>query len=306
MPRSLKWALLAASGLLGAVAISAMVLYVLGGSRLNRTYDIAVTPLEIVVDDAAVARGRHLAEAVTLCTACHGDDLSGGVILDEPMIATIYASNLTRGLGGIGSTYSDVDYVRAIRHGVNAEGRGLMIMHSDAYNKLDANDLAAIIAYVKSVPAVDNEGLGTRGGVLGRIMLPFGVFDSGPMPLIPAELIDHSAPMARAPDPGRTSEYGRYLVSIALCAGCHGPDLKGAPPVEEGAPPGPDITVYARAAGWSEAQFIETIRTGTTPYGRALNPEFMPWEVYAKMTDDELVAIREFMASLATIASVRG
>jgi mono/diheme cytochrome c family protein len=298
MPKALRWTFLAASGLLGTVAIAALVLYVVGGARLHRTYDVAVGPLEIVGDDAAIARGRHLAEAVTLCTACHGDDLSGSVLLDEPWIATIHASNLTRGLGGTGSTYGDADYVRAIRHGVNADGRGLMIMHSDAYNHLGAADLAAIIAYVKSVPAVNHETPQTRGGILGRIMLPLGVFDSGPMPLIPAERIDHSAPMVAPPDPGRMAEYGGYLVSIALCGMCHGSSLKGGPPVDVGAPPAPDITVYAVPGGWSEAQFVETIRSGTTPYGKALDPEFMPWEVYAKMTDDELAAIRAYMASL--------
>jgi mono/diheme cytochrome c family protein len=79
---------------------------------------------------------------------------------------------------------------------------------------------------------------------------------------------------------------------------CHGSSLKGGPPVDVGAPPAPDITVYAVPGGWSEAQFVETIRSGTTPYGKALDPEFMPWEVYAKMTDDELAAIRAYMASL--------
>ena len=93
---------------------------------------------------------------------------------------------------------------------------------------------------------------------------------------------------------------GRYLVSIALCQMCHGEGLKGAPPIDVGAPPGPDITVYAMAGGWSESQFIETIRTGRTPYGKALDPEFMPWEVYGRLTDDELAAIRTYMASLGS------
>jgi hypothetical protein len=79
---------------------------------------------------------------------------------------------------------------------------------------------------------------------------------------------------------------------------CHGPELRGAPPIDPAAPPGPGVIAYAAPGGWTEAEFIETIRTGTTPYGRALDPEFMPWEVYAKMTDDELVAIRQFVGSL--------
>jgi cytochrome c553 len=294
----LRWTLIGLSGLLGAALIAAIVLYFLGGARLSRGYDIAVAAVEIPAVDAAVERGRHLAEAVTLCAACHGDDLSGGVLFDDPMIATIYASNLTRGVGGTGSRYSDIDYVRAIRHGVNAEGRGLMIMHSDAYHRLGETDLAAIIAYVKALPPVNNEVPETSVTALGRVMIALGLFDSDAMPLIPAEVVDHAAPLPGIPEPGRTADYGGYLVSIALCTMCHGPELRGAPPIDPAAPPGPGIIAYAAPGGWTEAEFIETIRTGTTPYGRALDPEFMPWEVYAKMTDDELVAIRQFVGSL--------
>lgn len=110
---------------------------------------------------AAIARGAHL-EGVTFCTACHGEDLQGDLLFEAPGIATLYAPNLTAGRGGRGAVYDDVDWVRAIRHGVSPEGRGLMIMHSDAYNHLGAGDLAAVIAYIKSVPPVDNPLPGPR------------------------------------------------------------------------------------------------------------------------------------------------
>jgi len=297
MPKLLRWAIVALSGLLVVLVAAAAVLYLRGGARLDRTYDIAVSAPPVPSDDASIARGRHLAEAVALCTGCHGDDLGGGVLVDEPMIATIHASNLTRGRGGIGASYTDADYVRAIRHGVNPAGRGLLIMHADAYHRLGESDLGAVIAYVKSVPPVDKEHPRTRGAALGRIMVALGLFDSPAMPLIPAEVIDHGAPIPRAPPPGVTVEYGGYLVAIALCAMCHGSDLKGGPPVDEGAPPGPDLTAYALPGGFTDAQFVATLRTGTTPSGRALNAEFMPWKVYARMTDDELLAIRRYLLS---------
>jgi mono/diheme cytochrome c family protein len=298
MARVLKWLAVGLAGLVGVVLVAGFVLYVRGGSRLNRTYAISAEPVQVPSEDASVEHGRHLAEAVTLCTACHGADLSGGPIIDEPMIATAFASNLTAGRGGIATSYTDADFVRAIRNGVNPAGRGLMIMHSDAYNRLSAADLGAIIAYVRSVPAVDKEVPPTRTAPLGRVFVALGLFDSGTIPLIPAEVIDHAAPVPEAPEPGVTPEYGRYLASIALCAMCHGGDLRGGPPIEAGAPPGPDIVATTAPGGWSAAQFLNTIRTGVTPYGKALNGEVMPWEVYAKMTDDELRAIRRYLESL--------
>jgi mono/diheme cytochrome c family protein len=126
------------------------------------------------------------------------------------------------------------------------------------------------------------------------------MFDREMMPLIPAEVIDHGAPFAEAPAPGNNASYGHYLVSIALCTMCHGLDLKGAPPVEEGAPAGPNITLYGASGGWSEAQFVNTLRTGVTPYGKALDEAFMPWPMYGRMTDEELGAIWRYLASLAS------
>ncbi len=299
MRKLVRWVALAAAGLLVLIIVVGAALYFMGGARLGRTYDPQVARIPIPTDSASVARGGHLVEAVTLCHGCHGEDLAGGVLVDEPGIARIYASNLTSGRGGVGGVYTDVDWVRAIRHGVNPEGRGLMIMHSDAYQKLGMADLAAIVAYVKSVPPVDREHPPTRGAALGKVFIALGLFDTESMPLIPAEVIDHTAPLPQVPSPSVTADYGRYLVSVSLCAMCHGPTMTGGPPIEEGAPAAPSVATYGETDGWSEEQFLGTIRTGVTPDGRALDPEHMPWTVYARMTDDELRAIRMYLAAVA-------
>jgi hypothetical protein len=44
-------------------------------------------------------------------------------------------------------------------------------------------------------------------------------------------------------------------------------------------------------------QFIGTMRTGVTPWGRALDAEAMPWKTYGRMTDEELTAIWRYLAS---------
>lgn len=298
MKNVFKWIAVVLGSLIGIVLIAAVVLYIRGSARLNKHYDVSVESISILPDTASVARGRHLVEAVTLCMGCHGDRLSGKLLFDEPDVATVYSPNLTSGRGGAGRRFTDADFIRAIRHGVNADGRGMMIMHADHYHDLSEADLGAIISYVKSVPPVDNELPPVRTKPLGRILVALGLFDSETMPLIPAEIIDHDAPFAQSPPRGETAEHGRYLMSVAMCTMCHGADLKGAPPVEEGAPPGPNITIYGDPETWSDEQFINTLRTGVTPYGRELNSEYMPWKYFGRMTDDELTAIRRYMVSV--------
>jgi cytochrome c553 len=272
--------------------------YMKSGARINREYDVAVAPLLVSDDSSTVARGRHLAGAIALCEGCHGEGLKGKVLFDEPPVATVYAPNLTAGLGGVGSAYSDSDYIRAIRHGVNREARAIMVMHSDAYNYMSPSDLTALVSYIRSLPAADNEVPARTVRPFGRVLMGMGAFDSETMPLFPAEVIDHTLPAVDAPPAGATVEYGRYLATIALCGLCHGRDYTGGPPVEEGAPPAPNIAVYATSGAWTGDQFIGTMRTGVTPYGRSLNAEAMPWEVYRNMTDEELRAIWAFLESL--------
>lgn len=299
MRKVLRWAGIVLGGLLALVVVAATVLYVISSTRINKHYDIQVEAVAIPSDEAAIARGRHIAEAISVCQGCHGENLEGQVLDDEPMIVTIAAPNLTTGEGGVGSTLTDADLVRAIRHGVGPDGRPLMIMHSDIFHSFSEQDLAAVIAYVRSVPPVDNQIPATGGKLVGRIMMPLGVFDSDVMPLFPAEVIDQDAPFETAPPQGVTAEYGGYLTAIALCKMCHGPDLTGGPPIDPVSPAAPNIQAHAAAGGWTEQQFLDTIRTGQTPSGRSLNPDAMPWEFYAKMTDEELQAIYLYLASLS-------
>jgi hypothetical protein len=52
--------------------------------------------------------------------------------------------------------------------------------------------------------------------------------------------------------------------------------------------------------GWSEEQFITTMRTGITPGGKQLI-EFMPWKYFGQMTDDELKAVWMYLQSLPAL-----
>ena len=55
---------------------------------------------------------------------------------------------------------------------------------------------------------------------------------------------------------------------------------------QHSAPAGPNITASGEPGGWTKAQFINTIRTGTTPGGHPLSDE-MPWKTFKGMTDTD-------------------
>jgi hypothetical protein len=51
---------------------------------------------------------------------------------------------------------------------------------------------------------------------------------------------------------------------------------------------------------YTEAAFINTIRTGKKPEGEALQPP-MPWTVYRNMTDEDLKAVYAYLTTLKPV-----
>ena len=292
MRRILKWVGIAVGGLVGVIVIAALVLFLLGGRKLNKDYDIIVVPIAVPDDPEAVARGEHFVETIGLCQECHGNNLAGEVLNDDPVFGKLVPSNLTSGKGGIGGTFTDIDYVRAIRHGVGPSGKPLVLMPSEFFTKINDTDLGAIIAYLKSLPPVDNELPKTKLGPLGRMVT---LMDGA---LVPASIIEHDAPRPREVEPAVTPGYGEYLAFI--CSICHGDNLAGGSvPGEDGdAPLAPNLTPKGVLSKWSDVEFVNTLRTGTTPQGKRLDNEFMPWQHFRGLTDDELTAIYLYLTSL--------
>ena len=265
--------------------------YFASNARINKTYTIEPEAVAINSDAETIAHGEHVA-IIFGCTDCHGENLAGAPLIEDPAIGQINSPNITAGEGGI-PDYSAEDYVRAIRHGVGAAGKPLLIMPSNEYFYLSDEDLGALIAYLQSVDSVDNELAEKRLAPLGRIL-----FTVGALPPFAAEVIDHTAVRPDSPPPGVTEEYGQYLA--VGCTGCHGLDFAGGavPGSPPDAPPAPNLTSNGPLAEWSAAAFIATMRTGITPDGRQLDPADMPWPSVGQMTDDELTAVFLYLQSL--------
>lgn len=276
---------------IATLLLAAAVVFAVSSSRLSRRLAIAGETIPVPTDSASIARGAHLASAIGKCTDCHGENL-GGQVMDMGPVGTFAAVNLTRGEGGIGE-FSEADWVRAIRHGVARDGRPLVFMPSRAYAALNAPDLAALIAYLRSVPPVDHQLSPGRVGPVGRFIIA-----TDPGRLIAAAVLGHAAPLPEVVPAGPTAEYGRYLTVIGGCVYCHGDNLHGG--IKEGPPGTPasaDLTPTGPTGTWSATDFAAALRTGQRPDGTILNP-FMPWRLTRLMTDEEIAAVWAYLRTL--------
>ena len=287
MKKALKWIGIIIGGLVVVLVIAAIGMSIAGNARLNKTTEVQAEAIQIPTDAASLERGEHLVKVA--CKSCHGQDLSGDAVIDDPAIGAIYASNIT----GLGETRSDEELVLAIRHGVDQDGRQLIVMPSESFINLSVEDLGSVIAYIKSVPAIENDLPEPSLGVMGRILMAAGMFGQ----IFPADYIDHDQPFVSMPAIGPNMEYGEYLTGF--CTSCHGPDLTGGEPTEPDAPPAPDLTANGRIASWSEEGFINAMRTGVTPEGEAIDPDYMPWQSFGKFDDEELTALWIYLHSIS-------
>ncbi len=248
-------------------------------------------PLEIVdttpqtPDHVSFTRGEHLVRHVLDCGGCHGEDLGGGKVAEGLLLGGFYAPNLTRGPGGVGGRLDARAWDRAIRHGVDADGRPLLHMPSQRWAEMSDADLMDVIAYFDQVRSVEREMLDSQAGPLYRFLLALGDLQ------LPAHRIEHDQPRPH-PEPGSTVDYGIYLATLGGCLDCHGDDLKGGP-----SPGGvPDVPPIDRRAleGWDSADLAAALRDGQRPDGTRLST-YMPWPAYSGLTNAEIEAIWMFL-----------
>jgi mono/diheme cytochrome c family protein len=151
-------------------------------------------------------------------------------------------------------------------------------------------DLGALIAYIRSVPPVDQELPSTELSFTGNILLGMLGGDS-----LPARRIDQQMSRPAQMEAAVTPEYGEYLSHIGGCRDCHGENLAGGR-VDPESPFAPNLTQGGDLANWSEEDFITLIRTGEAP-DRPISPD-MPWQTYQNMSDEEIKALWAYLDSL--------
>ncbi len=290
--------LVVASVALVFVLLGGVLAYVVSEASLQQGYPVPASALVLRVEPTSLleARGRHVATAISQCQFCHGPNLGGVRVIDTATLGRLYAANLTQGSGGVGATYGTEDWVRAIRFGVGREGRSLLLQPSRHLSAMSDSDLAAVISYLRRVPAVHAQHPVRRIGPLIRIALALGL--AADLLAAPAVDRDRKSPIEIPVE--RTVAYGAYLTEIGNCRFCHRSDLQGGlhSLARSGEPEPPDLTRTGSMAGWSEQDFALAMRTGQTRDGRQLDPDFMPWQGYAKLNALEIDALWLYLRSL--------
>lgn len=260
-----------------------------------------------------LVRGKYLVDGVTACFSCHSDadwskpgappiagrEGAGHVWADQGM-PWLVAPNITPDKETGAGNWSDDTLARAIREGIGHDGRALFpTMPYLSYREMADEDLASIVVYLRTVPAVRNQ--------LPTTSMPFPLnflMQNMPQPV--------NTPVA-APDQANPVAFGGYLVKMAACADCHTPQEQGQqlPGMQfaggfllhepKGDVVSANITPAASGLGYyNDATFIQALRTGKVG-ARPLRSS-MPWSYYGRMGDEDLKAM---FAYLKTIKPVR-
>jgi len=290
LKRILKWIGVTLGSLVALALVAVGALYLVSGRKLSAKHAIAAEPdLNILSDSATIARGAHLVHALP-CGSCHGQDLGGNIMADAGLFGLLVAPNLTTGRGGLQPPRTDIEWERAIRHGVRRDGTSLIVMPSEQFHAISDQDMAPMIAYLKQMPAVDREVPATKVRIIGRVLLGLGQL---PLAVDTTPRTPHVASVDTTP----SAAYGRYLASISGCQGCHGQSFSGGPGFTPTSAPASNLTPTG-IGHYTDEDFIRALRTGTRPRGGGALSEDMPWKFYGNMSDNELRSIFMFLKTV--------
>jgi mono/diheme cytochrome c family protein len=289
MRKILKFALWGLGGIAVLAGGAAAFGHFASERKMNRVVMLSPAPVSIPSDDAALTRGKYLYESRG-CIDCHARDGGGRTFIDDGTLL-VRGPNIT--LGGPTGSYSAVDWVRSLRHGVAPSGKPLLIMPSEDYARMTDADLGAMIAYIRSLPVQAGDGRELRLALPVRFAYAIGVVRDA------AEKIDHSLPPAEPAPEGDVLAAGAYAAQ--MCQGCHGENftggkIPGGPPDWPAAANLTPVPGGAMQAYRDSAVFAAMMRSGKRPDGSEI--KVMPFESLAELNDMEISAMYTYFRSL--------
>lgn len=266
-----------------------------------------------------IERGDYLANHVAACIHCHskrdfnkfsgpvipGTEGGGGQVFSNEILDAIpgvfYGKNITPdNETGIG-TWTDDEILRAITHGISKKGDTLFaLMPYVNFNRMAKDDLMAIIAYLRTLKPVKNK-IPER-----KMMIPIAM-------AYPAQALQPTLDNNVRPAVSDIVKYGEYMATVADCATCHTPFVKGQLDFSRMYGGGNTFhigktTVNAAnissdtATGlgsWTEERFLNKFIPYREEKGYNYDPgnqnTVMPLVDYAGMTDADLKAIYAYL-----------
>lgn len=309
------------------VLIAAIVVGV-AGLLMYLSYGLPDIPpaeeLSIDYTSERIERGRYLANSVTVCMDCHstrdwskfsgplkpGTFGQGGDRFDQSvgMPGVFFARNITP--FGI-SRYTDGELYRVITTGLNKEGVSMFpLMPYLYYGRMDPEDIYSIIAYVRSIPPIENNVDASKADFPVNFLM-----NTMPQPAQPQQRPDKSDVIA----------YGAYLTNASGCVECHTQVDSKAVIIKEVSFAGgreflfPDKSVVRSTnltpdmetgiGAYTEEMFIQKFKgyADSTYVVPSVAPgEFnsiMPWTMYGMMEADDLKAIYAYLRTIKPISN---
>jgi mono/diheme cytochrome c family protein len=267
----------------------------------------------IKADSATVAEGKRLASMV--CNQCHqapNGKLEGKYMTDVPaMFGKIWAPNITKHPVHGSGRYSDAELAYLLRTGVKRDGK-FAPPWMPKFPHLSDQDLQSIIAYLRSeapeLAASDVVQPDPEPSFMAKFLCRVAF---KPLPYPEQAIV---APPASDP-----VTFGKYLVTAKVeCYSCHSQSFETTNMMEPEKTPGylgggnpltglegevvtsanlsPDLETGL--GKWTEAQFVQALKTGVRPAGPALRYPMTP---YVALTDEEAKAIWAYLKTVPAI-----
>jgi mono/diheme cytochrome c family protein len=281
MKKFLRWCGIVLASVVALVIIAYGIVYLVSARLVARTYDIPAVAIVVPTDQPSIDEGKRLATVYGCFAGCHGKEIAGAVLFDQPVIARLVAPNLSASV----RQYTDAQLATIVRRGLRPDGRSTIVMPSEAFVYMTDGDLGRILAFLKSMPLVDGPGPSVKLGPVGRIGVATGKL---------ATTVQTMAVSKSPPDAvGEQNTQGRYLAQLT-CAQCHGTNLLG------GSNPAFTSPSLQTVAAYSPEAFAQLMRTGVALGNRTLGT-MSPWarNNLSAMTDAEIAALYGYLRAVS-------
>lgn len=265
-----------------SIVAAIAVLSACSGEVLEPHDEAPAPPRFEVVSDDPGEHGERLF-AVLGCIGCHTPDLTGED-WSEPALGTLWTANLTQSA----AKWSPEELTAMITEGKRPD-RALIDMPSALFTEMNPDDIAALVAYMKTLKPTGEVRPDPTIGPQLQTEIDAGEFMDSVQTV---KAMRGQSP----PDTGETHSYGRFIVR-ATCVECHGIDLRGGELKMEGVNKPVDLRMVA---AYSPEEFATLMTEGKPVGGRELSMMggVARWR-YSRFTDAERDAVYGYLAELA-------